>query len=136
MQGRDRPGEVPAPVVTDNDCVPFAEGANHAGDVGGEGWSVVPAGWFVARAVSAQVGCDSVIAGVREGDELVVPRPPELWETVEQQHQRATAGLGDVKADAVGIDVSMRPWPIDEDRRLLDQWPLTRMLAASHDRHD
>ena len=77
---------------------------------------VVAARRLVAGAVPAQIGGDHPEAGVGQPDQLVPPGPPELRETVQQQHERPGPGLGDVQADAVGADHPMGPRAVDEDR--------------------
>jgi hypothetical protein len=68
------PADEPARPRADDGGAALAEGADQAGDVGGEGEPVVAAGWLVAGAVAAQVGGDSAVAGIGEQGQLVVPR--------------------------------------------------------------
>ena len=59
---------------------------------------------LVGLAVAAHVGRDGMVAGRGERGELMPPRVPRLGEAVAEQHERALALLGDVHADAVGVD--------------------------------
>ena len=115
VQRRRRPAEQPAPVVPDDDRLPLAEGPYQRSDVGRQVRQVVAAGRLVAGAVPAQVGGDDAEAGGGQGDQLGPPRPPELREPVQQQDQRALAGLGDVQPDAVGGDVAVVPGTREQD---------------------
>ena len=83
-------------------------------DVGRQGERVVPAGRLVRGSVAAQVDGGHVVAGLRQGDQLIPPGPPELREAVQQYDKRALADLGHVKAGAVGGDESMLPGSLDE----------------------
>ena len=65
------------------------------------------AGWSGA-AVAALIGRDRVIAGVGECGQLMAPGIPALREAVQQQYQRTLAGLGDVHAQAAGLDIAVR----------------------------
>ncbi len=60
----------------------------------------------VGLAVPSLVGRDDVVAGIGQRAELVAPRVPALGESVAQHDERAVgrARLGDVHADAVGVD--------------------------------
>ena len=67
-------------------------------------------GRHVGLAVPALVGRQHVEAGIGQRDELVTPRVPALGEPV-AQHHRGPVGrprLGDVHADAVGVDEPVR----------------------------
>src|SRR2546423_9537859 len=100
MQRGDRPGDEAAPAVSDDDGVALAQRRDQPRGVRGKRWEVVAARWFVTGAVTTKVRCGDAQPGVGETDELMAPTPPELWEAVQQQDERATAGLGDVEAVA------------------------------------
>src|SRR3954454_3979186 len=121
MRSGERPGDMPAPAVADDDAVAFAERADQAGDVGGLSERVVPAGRFVAGGVAAQIRGDDAESRRSQVDELMPPRPPELRKAVQQHHERTGAELGDVQPDPVRADVVMLPRAVKKGCRLLDR---------------
>ena len=70
---------------------------------------LVDARRHVGGAVAPLVGSEHVEPGVAERAQLVSPRVPALGEPVAQHDRRPVLGprLGDVHADAVGVDVPM-----------------------------
>jgi hypothetical protein len=117
VAGRHRPGESPADVVADDHRVGLAEGRDERGHVGGQRGRVVAARRLVAAAVPAQVDRHGPVTGIGQVDQLLVPAPPELGKTVQQQDERPGAELGDVQGDAIGPHDPMRPWSVDHDDR-------------------
>src|SRR3954471_5959602 len=106
VQRTHGPGDLRPPVVTDDDCVAFAQRADQAGDVRRQRQRVVAPRWLVTRAVAAHVGRDGAVAALCEGEHLMPPRPPELGEPVQQDDQGSAADFGYVEADAVRADVA------------------------------
>ncbi len=113
--GRHGPGDQAAPVVPDDDGIGLAERAHQPGRVGCGCDQVIAARRLVACAVAAQVRSDNPVAGLAQRCQLAAPRPPELREPVQQQHQRPVAAFGDVKPRAVGTHRAVRPGPADVD---------------------
>ena len=70
---------------------------------------LVDVGGHVGGAVAALVGREHTVASLAERVELVSPRVPALREAVAEHDRRAVFGpaLGDVHADAVGVDVAV-----------------------------
>src|SRR5207244_11187371 len=58
----------------------------------------------IALAVAAHVRRDRMKTGRSQRIKLVAPGVPALRKAVAEQHERALAELGDVQADAVGLD--------------------------------
>ncbi len=125
VQGRDGPGQHPAPVVTDDHRVARSQRPHHPRHVGGQRVRVVAARRLVGRAVAAQVGGDDPEARVAEREELVPPGPPELREAVQQDHERTVgrAVLGEVEASPVGRHLAVRPRAVDEHDGILGGHP-------------
>src|SRR5690606_13369053 len=92
-----------------------------SGDVGGKSVAVVPSRRLVARAVATKIDRAGPEAGAGEGGELVAPRPPELREAVQQQHQWPRARLGNVKTASDGEDEAMRPLALEQHLGLVDR---------------
>jgi hypothetical protein len=123
MQSRGRPADVPSPAVPDDDRVALAERLDHSRDVAGEGERVVPAWGLVRPAVPAQVHRRGTKAGLGEERQLVAPRPPELREPVQQQHQRGVGpilgkSLRNVEPGPIGGDVAVLPGARDVDHAI------------------
>ena len=59
-------------------------------------------------AVAALVRRYRVVASGGEGGQLVTPRVPALRESVQQEHERAVAGLGDVHGQSAGLQLPVR----------------------------
>ena len=105
-QQRGVPGDRGAPVMAGDDRRLGPQRVEHAHHVAHqmEQGVLVDGLWALGLAVAAHVGGDGAVAGLRQGVELVAPGIPGLREAVAEQHQRAAAFLGDVHADAVGLD--------------------------------
>ena len=126
-QGADRLGRVrqrgparnAAPVVPDDHAGGEAKTLDHAGHVEGGGLRVVSAWSLVTCPVAAQVHGGRAEAGGVQRGYLVPPCPPELTESVQQQHQRSarTELLPErnVESDPVGCDIAMTPRPFEQD---------------------
>ena len=64
----------------------------------------------VGAAITAHVGRDRVVAGLRQRLELVSPGIPGLGKAVAHHDHRSRSLLGDVHLDAVGLDRAVRRW--------------------------
>ena len=110
-QQRGVPRHRAAPVVADDDggVDRRARRAARRGRRRGAAACTPRPGRHVGGAVAALVGREHVVPGVAQRAQLVAPRVPALGEAV-AEHDRAAVvgpGLGDVHADAVGVDVPM-----------------------------
>ena len=108
-QQRAVPRDRTAPVVADDDRGVDAARVEQADDVADEMELrvLVDARGHVGGAVAALVGREHVVAGVTQCLQLVTPRVPALGESVAEHDGGPVVGpgVGDVHADAVGVDV-------------------------------
>jgi hypothetical protein len=95
--------------VTDDEGALFPASADEIGDVLHEEACAVggDALGLAREVVAAHVRGDDAIACLSERGDLLAPRVPELREAVEEDDQRACAGLDVVEADAGELGVAV-----------------------------
>ena len=99
--------------------IALAERADQVRDVGRQVRGVVAARRLVARPVATQVDRDGPKPRVGEVDELLMPRPPELREAVQHQHERSGTHLGDVQGNPVCAHHPVRPGTVYQHDRIV-----------------
>jgi hypothetical protein len=121
VDGGGGPADLAADARADDDGRPLAQGADHAGDVGGHRVAVVAARRLVAGPVPPHIDRDGAEARVGHLGEHAVPGPPELGKSVQEEHQRARTGLHDVETAAVGADEAVGPRTVQQHAGLVHQ---------------
>jgi hypothetical protein len=106
---RGRPGDGPAPVVTDQQRGLLAELSDEAADVVGEQVDPVrlEAVWLRGQVVATSVGGDDPKTGRRKRRDLQPPTEPELREAVQQNDQRAVTSLDVMQALTANLGVTL-----------------------------
>ncbi len=99
-----------APIVSDNHGGLFTERIEHADHVSDEVKQRVALdfGGPIRQAVAAHIGRNGVKSRRRQRAQLMAPRIPGFRKSMTEQHQRAAALLGDMNANAIGFDGSVR----------------------------
>ena len=96
--------------MSDNHSSLFAERIEHADHVADEVKQRIALdfGRLIRQAVAAHVGRNGMKPRRRQCVQLVAPGIPGLWESMTEQHERAAALLGDMNADAIGLNGTVR----------------------------
>ena len=94
------------PIVTDHDEMLVTESRGEASDVAAEFDDIVgfDRRWFVATPVASLVRDRDLEACGNKRIDLMTPQVPALWETVQKNHERATAFHDCTQGDAIGFD--------------------------------
>ena len=109
---RHCPGHRAAPIVPDDGCFSRVERFDEIDHIFHQNFYTIVfyLRWLVAQVVAPHVRCDDMILFPQCG-QLMAPRIPELWKTMEQDHK--------VAVDTVRFSI-VQTNPVDAGKVLLD----------------